>query len=87
MKKDLSDSYDPYVGCMCNLLRPSYKSTKTSDVVLEYRPWPHESSKTKNDVLGIDLEGAGLGHSVLALNKWTFSLFFVKKQVNYILMN
>ena len=32
-----------------------------SDVVLEDRPWPRGSSRTKNHVLGLGLEGRGLG--------------------------
>jgi len=59
-----------------------------SDVVLEYRPWPRGSLKTKYGVLGLEgsgldlgvgLEltgiGLGVGISVLILTALTFLVF------------
>ena len=47
----------------CRLVKPFDQQVATSDVVLEDRPWPRGSSRTKNLVLGLGLglESSGLG--------------------------
>ena len=53
----------------------------SSDVVLEHRPWARGSSRTKNGVLGLVLEGPGLGLSlgleILALTTLKLLLMFI----------
>ena len=47
--------------CKLFVLAQSSKWLISSDGVLEDRPWPRGSSRTKNHVLGLGLESPGLG--------------------------